>query len=98
MVNCVVYFFFAAFFSFEYFLDRTPELCFSGHGDNDLCYVGDSWSHSCTNRLILYWNGNDRYAHLDKSPSLPVASAPYAVTGKGVRDAVSPNHKRVRVA
>ncbi|PAN30047.1 hypothetical protein PAHAL_5G270100 [Panicum hallii] len=59
--------------------------------------LGDSWSHSCTNRLILYWNGNDRYAYLDKSPSLPVASAPYAVTGKGVRDAVSSNHKRVRV-
>ncbi|PUZ56132.1 hypothetical protein GQ55_5G271200 [Panicum hallii var. hallii] len=59
--------------------------------------LGDSWSHSCTNRLILYWNGNDRYAYLDKSPSLPVASAPYAVTGKGVRDAASSNHKRVRV-
>jgi len=59
--------------------------------------LGDSWSHSCTNRLILYWNGNERCAHLDKSPSLPVASAPYAVTGKGIRDAVSPNHKRARV-
>ncbi|WVZ69970.1 hypothetical protein U9M48_018681 [Paspalum notatum var. saurae] len=58
--------------------------------------LGDSWSHSCTNRVILYWNGTERYAYLDKSPSLPVASAPYAVTGKGVRD-VSSNHKRVRV-
>ncbi|BAD45123.1 DNA repair protein radA (radA)-like [Oryza sativa Japonica Group] len=59
--------------------------------------LGDSWSHSCTNRLILYWNGNERYGFLDKSPSLPVASAPYAVTVKGVRDAVNSNSKRVRV-
>lgn len=59
--------------------------------------LGDSWSHSCTNRLILYWNGNERYGYLDKSPSLPVASAPYAVTIKGVRDAVNSNSKRVRV-
>ncbi|KAK3161094.1 hypothetical protein QOZ80_1BG0071750 [Eleusine coracana subsp. coracana] len=59
--------------------------------------LGDSWSHSCTNRLILYWNGNERYAYLDKSPSLPVASSPYAVTGKGVRDTTSSNCKRARV-
>ncbi|GJM94100.1 hypothetical protein PR202_ga10716 [Eleusine coracana subsp. coracana] len=59
--------------------------------------LGDSWSHSCTNRLILYWNGNERYAYLDKSPSLPVASSPYAVTGKGVRDTASSNCKRARV-
>ncbi|SPT17375.1 unnamed protein product [Triticum aestivum] len=57
----------------------------------------DSWSHSCTNRLILYWKGNERCAYLDKSPSLPVASTPYAVTSKGVRDAGSSSCKRVRV-
>ncbi|XP_051224683.1 DNA repair protein RAD51 homolog 3 [Lolium perenne] len=59
--------------------------------------LGDSWSHSCTNRLILYWKGNERCAYLDKSPSLPVASTPYAVTSKGVRDAATPNCKRVRI-
>ncbi|KQK08404.1 DNA repair protein RAD51 homolog 3 isoform X3 [Brachypodium distachyon] len=59
--------------------------------------LGDSWSHSCTNRLILYWNGNERCAYLDKSPSLPVASTPYTVTNKGVRDTVNSNCKRVRV-
>ncbi|KAI5012000.1 hypothetical protein ZWY2020_024134 [Hordeum vulgare] len=58
--------------------------------------LGDSWSHSCTNRLILYWKGNERCAYLDKSPSLPVASTPYAVTSKGVRDAGSSSCKRVR--
>ncbi|KAM0864354.1 hypothetical protein ACQ4PT_043959 [Festuca glaucescens] len=59
--------------------------------------LGDSWSHSCTNRLILYWKGKERCAYLDKSPSLPVASTPYAVTSKGVRDAATPNCKRVRI-
>ncbi|KAK2996786.1 hypothetical protein RJ639_026467, partial [Escallonia herrerae] len=41
--------------------------------------LGDSWSHACTNRVILYWNGNERYAYIDKSPSLRSASAPYSV-------------------
>ncbi|KAK1262206.1 hypothetical protein QJS04_geneDACA020546 [Acorus gramineus] len=50
--------------------------------------LGDSWSHACTNRIILYWNGDERYAYIDKSPSLPSASAPFAVTNKGIRNAV----------
>ncbi|KAL6128943.1 hypothetical protein ACLB2K_072296 [Fragaria x ananassa] len=28
--------------------------------------LGDSWSHSCTNRIILYWNGDERNAYIDK--------------------------------
>ncbi|KAL0397766.1 UNVERIFIED_CONTAM: DNA repair protein [Sesamum calycinum] len=52
--------------------------------------LGDSWSHASTNRIILHWNGDERYAYLDKSPSLRSASAPYAVTGKGIRNA-APN-------
>lgn len=59
--------------------------------------LGDSWSHACTNRVILYWNGNERYAYIDKSPSLPSASAPYSVTGKGIRGSVS-NHKRIKTS
>ncbi|XP_052179769.1 DNA repair protein RAD51 homolog 3 isoform X2 [Diospyros lotus] len=58
--------------------------------------LGDSWSHACTNRVILYWNGNERYAYLDKSPSLPSASAPYSVTPKGIRDATS-SCKRIKM-
>ncbi|KAH6779764.1 RAS associated with diabetes protein 51C [Perilla frutescens var. hirtella] len=46
--------------------------------------LGDSWAHAATNRIILYWNGNERYAYIDKSPSLPSASAPYAVTSRGI--------------
>ncbi|KAF7139556.1 hypothetical protein RHSIM_Rhsim07G0028900 [Rhododendron simsii] len=58
--------------------------------------LGDSWSHACTNRVILYWNGNERYAYIDKSPSLRSASAPYSVTGKGIRDSAS-NCKRIKI-
>ncbi|KAL6981780.1 DNA repair protein rad51c [Sarracenia purpurea var. burkii] len=58
--------------------------------------LGDSWSHASTNRVILYWNGNERYAYIDKSPSLRSASAPYSVTGKGIRDLTS-NCKRVKL-
>ncbi|KAJ4727143.1 DNA repair RAD51-like protein [Melia azedarach] len=58
--------------------------------------LGDSWSHSCTNRLILYWNGNERYAYIDKSPSLRSASAPYSVTSRGIRNSTS-NCKRIKM-
>lgn len=66
---------------------------------NDLifmyCWAGDSWSHSCTNHIILHWNGNERCAYIEKSPSLPSASAPYLVTGKGIRG-INSNFKRAR--
>ncbi|XP_022944711.1 DNA repair protein RAD51 homolog 3 isoform X2 [Cucurbita moschata] len=55
--------------------------------------LGDSWSHSCTNRIILYWNGDERYAYLEKSPSLRSASAPYSVTCRGIRNSTSSNKR-----
>ncbi|PKA57992.1 DNA repair protein RAD51 like 3 [Apostasia shenzhenica] len=58
--------------------------------------LGDTWSHACTNRIILYWNGNDRHAYLDKSPALPSASAPFLVTCKGIRTALS-HYKRIKM-
>ncbi|PIA50046.1 hypothetical protein AQUCO_01300644v1 [Aquilegia coerulea] len=58
--------------------------------------LGDSWSHACTNRVILYWNGSERFAYLDKSPSLRSASAPYSVTSKGIRVASS-HCKKIRM-
>ncbi|XP_024992828.1 DNA repair protein RAD51 homolog 3 [Cynara cardunculus var. scolymus] len=57
--------------------------------------LGDSWSHASTNRIILHWNGNERYAYIDKSPSLKSASAPYSVTAKGIRNSAS-NNKRIK--
>ncbi|XP_074272922.1 DNA repair protein RAD51 homolog 3 [Silene latifolia] len=58
--------------------------------------LGDSWSHASTNRIILYWNGDERYAHLDKSPSLPSGSAPYSITTKGIGNS-STNYKRIKL-
>ncbi|KAI4356783.1 hypothetical protein L6164_000775 [Bauhinia variegata] len=58
--------------------------------------LGDSWSHSCTNRIILFWKGDERYAYIDKSPSLKPATAPYAVTSRGIRDSTS-NTKRIKM-
>ncbi|KAL6130725.1 hypothetical protein ACLB2K_069104 [Fragaria x ananassa] len=58
--------------------------------------LGDSWSHSCTNRIILYWNGDERNAYIDKSPSLRSASASFCVTSEGITNSAS-NHKRIRV-
>ncbi|XP_022146886.1 DNA repair protein RAD51 homolog 3 isoform X2 [Momordica charantia] len=55
--------------------------------------LGESWSHSCTNRVILYWNGDERYAYLEKSPSLRSASAPYSVTCRGIRNSTSSNKR-----
>ncbi|KAD5316987.1 hypothetical protein E3N88_16933 [Mikania micrantha] len=57
--------------------------------------LGDSWSHASTNRIILHWNGDERHAYIDKSPSLRSASAPYSVTSKGIRNLTS-NKKRIK--
>ncbi|XP_010692220.2 DNA repair protein RAD51 homolog 3 isoform X2 [Beta vulgaris subsp. vulgaris] len=58
--------------------------------------LGDSWSHASTNRIILYWKGDERCAYVDKSPSLPSASAPYSITAKGIRNS-SKNCKRLKI-
>ncbi|GBG62172.1 hypothetical protein CBR_g29371 [Chara braunii] len=49
--------------------------------------LGESWSHACTNRLVLFWMDDGRYAHLYKSPSLKAGMAPFSVTSKGIRSA-----------
>ncbi|MCO5610719.1 hypothetical protein L7F22_064960 [Adiantum nelumboides] len=46
--------------------------------------LGESWSHACTNRLILYWENNQRHAYMFKSPSLPSLSAPFSITREGI--------------
>ncbi|XP_078446135.1 RAS associated with diabetes protein 51C [Wolffia australiana] len=59
--------------------------------------LGESWSHACTNRLVLYWQGNERWARVDKSPSLPPLSSSFSVASQGIRDAI-PRPKRPRLA
>ncbi|CAM6121112.1 unnamed protein product [Calypogeia fissa] len=48
--------------------------------------LGETWAHSTTNRLALYW-GDDgqRHALLLKSPSLPRKAASYTISSCGIR-------------
>lgn len=48
--------------------------------------LGESWGHASTVRVILYWEGQQRYAWLYKSPSKKEATVPYQVTMGGIRD------------
>jgi len=47
--------------------------------------LGESWGHSCTNRVILYWKEGQRYAHLSKSPDRKSDIIPFTVTEHGIR-------------
>ncbi|KAG1701264.1 DNA repair protein RAD51 3 [Nymphon striatum] len=51
--------------------------------------LGESWGHVCTNRIILNWKDECRYANLYKSPSRPEANVPFIITTSGIRDHVS---------
>ena len=52
-----------------------------------VCFMvlGNSWAHQATTRMILYWEGDQRRAHLYKSPSLPATSVDFFVTEAGIR-------------
>ena len=47
--------------------------------------LGESWSHACTNRIILYWEDNQRMARLVKSPSQKGDTVPFIITEHGIR-------------
>jgi RAD51-like protein 2 len=47
--------------------------------------AGNSWAHQATTRIILYWEGEQRRAHLYKSPSLPATTVDLFVTDAGIR-------------
>ena len=51
--------------------------------------LGESWGHACTLRMILYWDKQQRWALLYKSPSRMEAIVPYQITTAGVRDVCS---------
>eukprot|EP00250_Pteridium_aquilinum_P033384 c5535_g1_i1 orf=459-773(+) len=57
---------------------------FSGGNSKLVPALGESWSHACTNRLILYWESNQRFAYMFKSPSLPSVTAPFSVSPEGI--------------
>lgn len=47
--------------------------------------LGTSWAHACTNRIMLYWNGNQRCARLLKSPHAKTDDIEFAVVHEGIR-------------
>jgi RAD51-like protein 2 len=47
--------------------------------------LGDSWAHAATNRILLYWKDESRFAFLFKSPIMPASTSEYIVTGAGIR-------------
>ena len=47
--------------------------------------LGDSWGHAASTRVILYWENNQRFAHVFKSPSLPASTVPFFIVQDGVR-------------
>lgn len=51
--------------------------------------LGESWGHASTIRIVLYWEENQRFANLYKSPSRQEMTVPFQITGDGVRDCFS---------
>jgi len=47
--------------------------------------LGDSWGHAASTRVILYWDRDQRFAHVFKSPDMPPATVPFLVCQDGVR-------------
>jgi len=63
-----------------------------GENNNQLIpALGESWSHACTNRINLYRHGGQRYAHLQKCPTMPSATVPFVILGDGIRGVESPS-------
>ncbi|KAK2153301.1 hypothetical protein LSH36_301g02079 [Paralvinella palmiformis] len=48
--------------------------------------LGESWGHTCTIRIILYWQQNTRHALLYKSPYHKETTVPFQITTGGIRD------------
>lgn len=48
--------------------------------------LGESWAHTCSARVMLYWAGSQRRAHLYKSAFHPSATAAYTITHRGICD------------
>lgn len=49
--------------------------------------LGVSWLHSCTNRIMMHWKHEKRFATVLKSPSRGPKTVEFAVAAEGIRDA-----------
>jgi hypothetical protein len=56
--------------------------------------LGESWSHACTNRVMMYWIDSQRYAHVVKSPSLQAATAAYDIDECGICSAKNKSNNK----
>ncbi|KAM9967823.1 hypothetical protein ACTFIW_001910 [Dictyostelium discoideum] len=54
-------------------------------------YLGESWTHICTYRMVLFWKQKQRFCHLYKSPSFKSCFTPFDIVEYGIRD-VGFNH------
>eukprot|EP00958_Prasinococcus_capsulatus_P011853 scaffold1182_cov396-Prasinococcus_capsulatus_cf.AAC.26 len=46
--------------------------------------LGDSWAHSNSYRVLLFWDDDQRFAYLHKSPESKPGVAPYLVRPQAV--------------
>jgi RAD51-like protein 2 len=49
--------------------------------------LGDAWGAAASTRVVLFWEGSQRWAHLAKSSSRGPAQIAFEVCQDGVRDA-----------
>ncbi|KAN0041361.1 hypothetical protein ACTFIV_003900 [Dictyostelium citrinum] len=49
-------------------------------------YLGESWTHICTYRMVLFWKQKQRFCHLYKSPSFKSCFTPFDIVEYGIRD------------
>ncbi|KAK5581073.1 hypothetical protein RB653_001101 [Dictyostelium firmibasis] len=49
-------------------------------------YLGESWTHICTYRMVLFWKQKQRFCHLYKSPSNKSCFNPFDIAEYGIRD------------
>jgi hypothetical protein len=57
--------------------------------------IGESWAHTCSNRIFLKWKNGKRIAHLHKSSSLKSFNVYYEINEDGLRGS-STSQKRKR--
>ncbi|XP_044142358.1 DNA repair protein RAD51 homolog 3-like isoform X3 [Bufo gargarizans] len=61
--------------------------------------LGESWGHAATNRIILHWEGLQRFAALNKASNQKDVTVQFQITHKGFRDvqAVEPNSAKSEI-
>lgn len=68
-------------YAFQIVLTNQMTTKFSPGEDSRLVpALGESWGHASTIRVILYWEGQKRWAWLYKSPSKKESRVPYQIT------------------